>query len=198
MLSNLFNEVPSSPRVQSFLQEVALRSKINLSDPDIKTYPDAVYFNYYELGVSLMFVTTHGRISTTLPVDYETLSLDGIDIFNNASTSLSKARVYSQFPLLPMEFELSNETPAVVSNPKGPFQLRAETTGQDFVQALGEPSRKGGGAGPSSGSISIWCEWSKHGIMVEFGGDQARGPQAWERGKDAIWKVVTLFPPKGP
>jgi len=29
--------------------------------------------------------------------------------------------------------------------------------------------------------------------MVEFGGDEARGPQAWERGKDAIWKVITLF-----
>ena len=68
-------------------------------------------------------------------------------------------------------------------------------TGKDFVKVLGEPDRKGGGAGPSSGSIGIWCEWSKDGLMVEFGGDEARGPQAWERGKDEVWKVITLFPP---
>ncbi|XP_006454648.1 hypothetical protein AGABI2DRAFT_189890 [Agaricus bisporus var. bisporus H97] len=70
-----------------------------------------------------------------------------------------------------------------------------ETTGKEFVQALGEPDRKGGGTGPSSGSIDIWCEWTKDGIMVEFGGSQAKGPNVWETGKDAVWKVVTLFRP---
>ena len=69
---------------------------------------------------------------------------------------------------------------------------------QELVSVLGEPDRKGGGAGPSTGSIGIWCEWSKDGLMIEFGGDDARGPGAWERGKDAVWKVITLFQPKNP
>jgi len=30
--------------------------------------------------------------------------------------------------------------------------------------------------------------------MVEFGGDESRGPQAWEKGKDAVWKVISIFP----
>ena len=75
------------------------------------------------------------------------------------------------------------------------LSVLADTSGKDFVQALGEPDRKGGGAGPSSGSIGIWCEWSKDGVMVEFGGDEAKGPQAWERGKDAAWKIITIFSP---
>nr|GAT44069.1 predicted protein [Mycena chlorophos] len=73
------------------------------------------------------------------------------------------------------------------------FAVGPETTGKDFVEALGEPARKGGGAGPSSGSIGIWCEWTKDGVMVEFGGIEATGAQAWERGKDAVWRVMTLF-----
>jgi len=69
-------------------------------------------------------------------------------------------------------------------------------TGKDFVAALGEPDRKGGGSGPSSGSIGIWVEWTRDGLMVEFGGDDSRGPQAWERGKDALWRVISVFSPK--
>ena len=37
-----------------------------------------------------------------------------------------------------------------------------------------------------SGSIGIWCEWSKIGLIVELGGDDVRRPQTWEKGKDAI------------
>jgi hypothetical protein len=73
--------------------------------------------------------------------------------------------------------------------------VSAETIGKDFVAELGEPDRKGGGAGPYS--INIWCEWTKEGVMVEFG-DHARGPQAWDKGKDANWKVISFYPPLPP
>jgi len=75
------------------------------------------------------------------------------------------------------------------------IEVHLGMSGKDFVEALLEPDRKGGGTGPSSGSIGIWCEWLKDGIMVEFGGDEAKGPHAWDQGKDAIWKIITLFAP---
>ncbi|KAF8509563.1 hypothetical protein JB92DRAFT_2945592 [Gautieria morchelliformis] len=189
MLSELFNENPNSTLLQSYLTKVASSAGVTLPEPEVKTYPDAVYFNYYTLGISLQFIPRKGRTTTS---DFEALSLDGIDIYNTSKDAfLGKGKTYSQFPLLPMRL-----TTHAVEHGTSPnqFELKAETTGQDLVQNLGEPTRKGGGAGPSTGSISIWCEWSKLGIMIEFGGDQARGPQAWERGKDAIWKIVTLFP----
>jgi len=73
------------------------------------------------------------------------------------------------------------------------FQVHPSTTGKDFVAYFGEPTRKGGGGGPAGGSIGIWCEWTDAGIMVEFGGDEAGGLQAWEKGKDATWAVLTFF-----
>lgn len=193
MLSDLFNETPTSTRLRSYLTEAASSAGIALSEPEVKTYPDAVYFNYYTLGISFLFVPSTGR--TKMPLDYETLSLDGIDIYNTSKEAKpSKGKTYSRFPLLPVKLTASPEHNS--DSTSNQFELKSQTTGQDLVQALGEPARKGGGAGPSSGSISIWCEWSKLGVMVEFGGDEARGPQAWERGKDATWKVVTLFPPR--
>lgn len=192
MLSDFFNETPTSTQLQSYLAEVASGARIPLPEPELKSYPDAVYFNYYALGISLLFTPSKGQ--TKSPLDYEALSLDGIDIYNTTKDAKqSKGKTYSQFSLLPMKLSATIGSTDSIPNQ---FELKAETTGQDLVRALGEPTRKGGGAGPSTGSISIWCEWSALGIMVEFGGEEARGPQAWERGKDAVWKVVTLFPPK--
>jgi hypothetical protein len=189
MLSELFNETPNSTQLQSYLTEVASGAGITLPEPEVKTYPDAVYFNYYALGISLQFIPRKGRTTTS---DFEALSLDGIDIYNASKNApLGKGKTYSQFPLLPIKLTANAVEHGSTPNQ---FELKAETTGQNLVQNLGEPTRKGGGAGPSTGSISIWCEWSKLGIMIEFGGDEARGPQAWERGKDAMWRVVTLFP----
>lgn len=179
-LTELLGEHPNSPRLGSFLENVASAANITPPEPELKAYPDAVYFNYYTLGISLVFIPSSGH--QTGAATYEDHALDAIDIYNSRDKG-EKAN-YVTFPLLPLEVKSADG------------QLTAESTGQDIVRALGEPERKGGGGGPSSGSISIWCEWSRRGIMVEFGGEHVRGPQAWERGKDAVWQVFTLFPPK--
>jgi hypothetical protein len=135
------------------------------------------------------------------------LSLDSIYLYNNPrkpgatpqrTSSRTPERAFSTYPNFPLVLNidpsLKDKDGKALSRPET-LKVGADTSGKDFVQALGEPDRKGGGAGPSSGSIGIWCEWSRDGVMVEFGGDEAIGPQAWERGKDAIWKIITLFSP---
>lgn len=182
-------------------------SSSSLVAPDIKSYPDAVYLNYFSLGTSLLFAPLSPyKPPPTLKLselDDDKLALESIDIYNipkpmssdsrTKGTSSKKAELaFSTFPITPFKLTLTGQSSP---NPSPQFEVHRESTGKDFVQGLGEPDRKGGGAGPSSGSIGIWCEWSKHGIMIEFGGDEAKGPQAWERGKDAVWKVITMFRP---
>jgi hypothetical protein len=168
--------------------------------PEVKSYPDAVYQNYFALGLSLLFVPLPGINPPQR--DNDQLILDSINLYNIPSQNIETmpSRIselaFSTYPCLPLELAITPEIQDPHNKPltrPSNLEIRRESTGKDFVLCLGEPTRKGGGAGPSSGSIGIWCEWSQDGIMVEFGGDEARGPQAWERGKDAIWKVITLF-----
>ncbi|KAI0721222.1 hypothetical protein C8T65DRAFT_705270 [Cerioporus squamosus] len=183
------------------------RTSYNATSPEVKSYSDAVYFNYYPLGLSLLFKPVDGyKPKTGLKLEElqeNKLVLDGIDIYNvpkpkaGANASRATKSPYTTYPVSPITFSLvplpadkDGKTRAET------ISITPETTGKDFVLAMGEPDRKGGGAGPSSGSIGIWCEWSKDGVMVEFGGEESRGPQAWERGKDAVWKVISVFPAK--
>ncbi|KAF8560233.1 hypothetical protein OG21DRAFT_1473690 [Imleria badia] len=157
--------------------------------PDVKSYSDIVYFNYSTLGISFQFSPRNGTSEQLRDND---LQLEAVDVYNAPSVNAparSTEPAFSAYPRLPIELHLAGTTPAVIT-------IAKDTTGREFVGWLGEPTRKGGGTGPSSGSIHIWCEWSQHGIMVEFGGNDARGPQAWERGGDAVWRVVTVFVPK--
>jgi len=174
---------PQSPKITDYL------TSLSAPAPEIKSYSDAVYFNYFSIGLSLLYK----------PSPNNNLSLDSIYIYNiKAKSSRAPERTFSTYPSFPLvlsiDASLKDKDGKLLSRPQN-LQVGADTPGKDFVQALGEPDRKGGGAGPSSGSIGIWCEWSKDGIMVEFGGDEAIGPQAWERGKDAVWKIITLFSP---
>ncbi|KAF9015525.1 hypothetical protein BDQ17DRAFT_1386242 [Cyathus striatus] len=206
---------PSSDPLTNYIS--ALYSFIGASNapsPEIKSYPDAVYFNYFPIGFSLLFVPQKGYKPTTglkhNELKDELLSLDSIDIYNPLKPKPSQERsksapsrnselIFSQFPVSPivlsLALDVNDKDGKVISRPAA-FEVTPSSTGKEFVQSLGEPDRKGGGAGPSSGSIGIWCEWTKDGVMVEFGGEEAKGPQAWERGKDAVWKVITLFVPK--
>lgn len=193
---------PSSAQVAQYVAELAeLTTPKDPPSPEIKAYPDALYMNYYSLGLSLMSTAKDGsRKIKADDVHTDKLGLDSIDIYNVRDADKSKplagpsgAKSYSTYPVPSLVLSLvpSKDEKSRPSE----LKLTTSTTGKDVVACLGEPDRKGGGAGPSSGSIGIWCEWSRDGIMIEFGGDEARGPQAWERGKDAGWKVLTLFRP---
>lgn len=202
---------PSSDQLSAYVNNLFHVSNIAPASPEVKSYSDAVYFNYHSLGLSLQFAPKGGyRPSSGLQqsdLKNEKLVLDSIYLYNipaniktdstsKGTSSRAAELAFSTFQISPFSLELN---PSVkdkdgkhLSRPSQ-LDVTSETSGKDFVAALGEPDRKGGGAGPSSGSIGIWCEWTKDGIMVEFGGDEAKGPQAWERGKDAIWKILTVF-----
>ncbi|KAG6818055.1 hypothetical protein H0H87_009210 [Tephrocybe sp. NHM501043] len=211
-IRNLFGLHPSSPELSNYLASLFIRT--STADPsavEVKSFPDAVYLNYYALGLSLLFTPLPGYNPKTglklSELNSDQLILNSLDIYNIPKPSASGPRsqntssriaelAFSSFPSFPLVLDIGGE----VKDKDGKAQTRPptlevtlQTTGKDFVQCLGEPDRKGGGSGPSSGSIGIWCEWTKDGIMIEFGGDEAKGPQAWERGKDAVWKVITLF-----
>ncbi|KAG8908697.1 hypothetical protein FRC01_007289, partial [Tulasnella sp. 417] len=48
---------PSAPQLDEYLKGI---SSEQTPDPEIKSYPDAVYFNFYSLGLSLLFVPING------------------------------------------------------------------------------------------------------------------------------------------
>lgn len=191
---------PESEQLSSHISSLVTLIPTNVPvQPEVKAYPDAVYYNYYPLGLSLQFKPVAGYKPKTgtshQDLQQDHLVLDGIDLYNvpkpkpGATASKTKS-TYASYPISPFTLTL---TPLPETSRPSSLSVNSDTTGKGFVECFGEPDRKGGGAGPSSGSIGIWCEWSKDGVMVEFGGDESRGPQAWERGKDAIWKVTSIF-----
>jgi hypothetical protein len=201
-LKDLFGLHPSAQPLQDYISSLASLTNIaSARESEVKSYPDAVYFNYYTLGCSFVFKPINGyKPSTNLQrqdLKNDSLILDGIDVYNSTSTTQTKSKLtpeYSTYPQSPLLLTLNGKTGDGKDRPES-MSITPTTSGKEFVECIGEPDRKGGGAGPSTGSISIWCEWSKDGIMVEFGGDDARGPQAWEKGKDARWKVITIYQP---
>lgn len=201
-VQDLLGQNPSSRSlVDYFINLSSIVQSDSASTPEIKAYSDVVYYNFYSLGLSLLFKPIEGyKPSTGSDLEKDKLILDSLDIYNipKVSVSDSKARskkkaetAFATHPVSPLTLNLAQVEES--QSLSLPLQVARESTGKDFVQHLGEPDRKGGGSGPASGSIGIWCEWTKHGILVEFGGVEATGPQAWERGKDAGWKVVTVF-----
>lgn len=194
----------SSPILAEYIASIASNVSIaNATVPEVKAYSDVVYLNYFALGLSLLFVPQGGykpsSVSKLSELDSENLVLESIDMYNALPAKPSKTQpAFATFAALPVVLSLAGD----IKNKEGRVITRqanilvsADSTGKDFVAALHEPDRKGGGAGPSTGSIGIWCEWTMDGIMVEFGGEEAKGPQAWERGKDACWRVLTTFQP---
>ncbi|KAG8908491.1 hypothetical protein FRB99_005849 [Tulasnella sp. 403] len=196
---------PSSPQLGDYLKSLAP----SLDPPEVKAYPDAVYFNYYGLGISLLFTPTAGYIPKSgadrKDLDDNRLVLESIDVYNPAESSPQSGRedkpstrAYSAYPKYPIKLVKNQQGSSVSADDlqggdSNILAVDSKTTGKDFVAFLGEPSRKGGGSGPAGGSIGIWCEWKDAGVMVEFGGADAKGAKAWETGKDAKWAVLTLF-----
>ena len=195
---------PHSENLSTYIDKLAaVVSTPNATISEVKAYPDAVYLNYFALGLSLLFIPLSGYTPATgikyTQLNDNKLVLDSINLYNIPphSTKQPSPRpfetAFSTYPCLPFELVITPDKNSNSLTRPPNIEIKQQSTGKDFVCSLGEPDRKGGGAGPLSGSIGIWCEWSQHGVMVEFGGDEARGPQAWERGKDAVWKVITLF-----
>ncbi|KAJ3754429.1 hypothetical protein EV360DRAFT_51657 [Lentinula raphanica] len=203
-LQRLLGLKPSSQLVLDFLNELSSTVEAPSLTPQIKSFSDVVYYNYHALGLSLLFKPTNGYKPKSglkrAELEEDNLALESLDIYNiPISTSEYKGpkkkteeTAFTTYPVLPISLDLTQSTG---EENKSSGSITSESAGRDFVQHLGEPDRKGGGSGPSSGSIGIWCEWTKYGLLVEFGGVEAIGPQAWERGKDAVWKVVTVFLP---
>ncbi|KAL4069729.1 hypothetical protein V8B97DRAFT_1969017 [Scleroderma yunnanense] len=198
---DLLGSSPSADSITRYLETIVQHASItDVLVPEVKVYPDMVYFNYHKLGISLQFSPRQGYKPTfglkREQLKDDCLSLEGIDVYNsNVKPGTLNQPAFSPFPLLPLRIPLETSPGNSRGSRPSTISIAANTTGKEFVSWLGEPSRKGGGAGPLSGSINIWCEWSEDGLMVEFGGEESRGPQAWERGKDAVWRVVTVFPP---
>jgi len=205
-VKSLFGLPPTSQDVKEYISSLSSLAGVGNGDKtQIKAYPDAVFVNYHALGCSIEYRPTNGykppsNAQSITDLQTENLALDKIDIYNSpyeddepTSTSptspMTKSKTtptFVRYPSLPLTITFLHE-------PKS-MSVSTKSTGKDFVVALGEPDRKGGGVGPSSGSINIWCEWTKGGVMVELGGQDARGPQAWDKGKDAKWKVISFYP----
>lgn len=209
---------PNSKRLLEQLNNLILNKTITTNnneqdnndktlEPKIKSFSDSVYFNYFHLGISLVFEPIKPykpKLNLTrLELKEEELKLISIDLYNheanleppnksnnsnsnsnnnNSRTSSSKP-TFSPFPSYPISITYpSIKEPFLPLN----FLITHETTGKDFTQALGEPDRKGGG----EGSIGIWVEWTSNGLLVEFA---SGGLQAWEKGGEAVWRVITIF-----
>ncbi|KAJ7225665.1 hypothetical protein GGX14DRAFT_640206 [Mycena pura] len=198
------------PSADSLAQYIASLHSLESVEPQVKSYSDAVYFNYYQLGLSLLFAPKNGyKPATGLTCSAlrdADLALESIDFYNvpapapsdpkSKGTSAHRAELaFATYSGVPFTLKLAEAADKDSKEIARPAQLLVEagTTGKEFVACMGEPARKGGGAGPSSGSIGIWCEWTRDAVMVEFGGVEATGALAWERGKDAVWRVITLF-----
>ena len=157
-LFGLLGSQPYSHELQSFLRDVQVKSNslqttatsykdVDAPAADVKHYSDVSYFNYYPLGLSLQFSHPKRADNQEDLVNKigDALCLDSIDLYNSSIRSPP----FEPFPMMPFHLEGLGDDRSI--------QVNSITTAKDFVIALGEPTRKGGGTGPSSGSINIWC-----------------------------------------
>ncbi|KAL9936909.1 hypothetical protein V8E36_004144 [Tilletia maclaganii] len=175
-----------------------------LRSADRKQYPDVTYLNCLSLGISILLESVQSK----------PFKVAGIDIYNHAPEAAERKATkasYGPFPAYPiriMNFE-AKQGQAIS------LELTPATTGVDFVRAFGEPDRKGGGEGPTGRGPAAWLEWTgmyakptgaagdgpaqtRISIMVELGGEGARGPRRWEAGNAdlSVWKVLTIGIPQ--
>ncbi|TKY89597.1 hypothetical protein EX895_001382 [Sporisorium graminicola] len=161
-------------------------------EAEIKAYPDVVYHNYRALGLSLQYeaITPGTDASKCSPQD---LRLAAIDIYSGLDD-----KKWTCFPALPLSMHVTRSEAEV--------SINHDSKGRDLINELGEPQRKGGGAGDRSGP-AVWMEWSlqlkspsdlgarrEFKMQIELAGAAARGADRWnaERAGTCNWAVITI------
>jgi hypothetical protein len=172
----------------------------------LRPAPATSYRNARAAGVSFQF-----QADGTAPTD-EAWRCTAIDVYNaeaqQAADKRKRAPQWGVCPLLPLRLELRDikrPSGAETSATAGSLDVTATSTGGDFVAALGEPSRKGGGEALAAGGASglgpgAWLEWEGEAegrrvtLMVELVGEGAKGAGRWEKDKagKAMWGVLTI------
>ncbi|PWN46642.1 hypothetical protein IE53DRAFT_391187 [Violaceomyces palustris] len=211
---------------------------LTLTDLERREYKDVVYLNLRPLGISFQFQRSlHSDEGHDHQDDDDQLFLMAVDIYNHeqqphlssSSSSSSpphKARTrrkpaWGAYPSYPVTIHFASQ-PGSTTTTTAHFNLQPGTTGQELVDVLGEPCRKGGGQDlPGGLGPNAWIEWklnlpsppkvhtepspsssssssSSFKVFVELAGSLARGPGRWEldRSGSAIWKVLTLSLPE--
>ncbi|KAK9493883.1 hypothetical protein V1508DRAFT_438536 [Lipomyces doorenjongii] len=148
----------------------------------IKRYGnDTIYIIYYAAGIALRFTKLSGSTSTDL------FELDSLELYN------------------------ADERYAPASESILPFNgLTNSTTAQQFIQAYGEPTAKGGGF---SQSFDIWLRWDPFDSISTIIRNDSSGPdmtntttstrqtgleiqidnRSWDSASNSKWKSLTLY-----
>ncbi|SJX64195.1 uncharacterized protein SRS1_14850 [Sporisorium reilianum f. sp. reilianum] len=178
--------------VQALLGQIQANKSAATVEPEVKAYPDVVYHNYKALGLSLQYeAATPGMdASKCSPRDQR---LAAIDIYSGHDDTK-----WTCFPALPLSVHVTSSEVEIT--------IKHDSKGKDLVNDLGEPQRKGGGAGDRSGPAA-WMEWSLQlkspsgsetrrdfKMQVELAGAAARGANRWnaERAGTCNWAVLTI------
>ncbi|KIO19288.1 hypothetical protein M407DRAFT_223243, partial [Tulasnella calospora MUT 4182] len=108
-------------------------------DPEIKAYPDAVYFNFYSLGVSLLFTPANGYKPKTGPsrtkLRDKDLGLDSLDIYKSQRMLVPRLAIQAPVTVLPFPaLPISIPKP---DNPESILQVTQNTTGKGFRRLPG-------------------------------------------------------------
>ncbi|CAD6926817.1 unnamed protein product [Tilletia laevis] len=139
-----------------------------------KVYPNITYLNHHAFGISLQLESSPSSAKGSEQV------ITAIDLYNHApkafetggpaeASKREKKHEYVSFPIYPIRigtFISSTTTDVKTSDkappppPTGSLNITRSTSGSEFVQALGEPSRKGGGEGPIGRGPAAWMEWT--------------------------------------
>lgn len=119
------------------------------------------------------------------------LRLAAIDIYSGLDD-----RKWICFPALPLSIHATSSEAEIT--------IKHNSRGKDLVNDLGEPQRKGGGAGDRSGP-AVWMEWNlqlksasglgrEFKMQIELAGAAARGADRWnaERAGTCNWAVITI------
>ncbi len=178
---------PVAPSTVAAIRSMTGKSK--LPQAQVQAYPDVAYFNYHPIGVSLCCKAKDGeRIPDN--IDGFQLVVESIDLFNSAPPRPNRSNkpVFSQILGLPLPL---SDT----------FNLKPSTTGREFVIALGEPTKKGGG----TGWLDVWLEWSALGIQVDLRDPKGTETEeikkkglggVWDQAAGWVWVDLKIFRPE--